>query len=506
MTTRGWRLYAGTAVFVVLVYLFSPVGVWWASGVEPVAGYLGAVGIMLGIRGLPRRVRLPWWILAVGIVCSSSGGILIDLGVGSLNGPDLSDYLYLTFYPACAVTIVLMIKRLRPAIDWAALVDALTVTAGIGLLDWVYAIHPALAAADISLADRVTIVAYPISDLVLLAMTIMLVRSNGRRGGLAPRLIAVAIAGYLIGDWAWVVVGKLHPAWYENVWANRGIDMLYLIALAILGLAACRPEIRDAGPGAAAVARLSLAQLSTLTLAVLIAPGLLVVQVLNHDVANGLAIAVGSTTMFLLVMIRMAQLLRQAERTSKQVRELSRRDELTGLPNRRAWVDELPRVLEQARRDGLPVSIGMLDLDHFKAFNDRHGHPAGDRLLKEVAAAWHSALRRSDILARYGGEEFIVLLPGTDLGQAVAALERLRRATPPATTFSAGVATWDGLETSEDLVYRADMTLYRAKDAGRDRVLAGLSVLSPVSPVSLTSSTSPVSEASVVAAAKVGRP
>ena len=505
MSIRGWRVYAATAVVVVLVYLGTPDDAWWARGVEPLAGYLGAVGIMMGIRGTPRRTRVPWWILAFGVVCSSSGGIFIDLGIGALPGPDLSDYLYLLFYPACAIAIVLMIKRLRRGIDWAALVDALTVTTGIGLLDWVYAIQPALAAADLTLADRVTIVAYPISDLVLLTMTIMLLRSNGRRGGRAPRLIAVAITGYLIGDWAWVVVGKLHPQWYENLWASRGIDALYLISLAILGLAASRPEIRDGGPGAAAVARLGLGQLAALTLAVLIAPGLLVVQVHAGDVANGLAVAIGSATMFLLVVTRMAQLLAQAERTSKQVRELSRRDELTGLPNRRAWVDELPRVLEQARRDGLPVSIGMIDLDHFKTFNDRYGHPAGDRLLKEAAAAWHGALRRSDLLARYGGEEFIVLLPGTDLRQAVVALERLRGATPPATTFSAGVATWDGVETSEDLVYRADMTLYRAKDAGRDRVLSGSAPPSPSSsPPEHSPESSRRSEPGVVTAAEVG--
>jgi diguanylate cyclase (GGDEF)-like protein len=355
-------------------------------------------------------------------------------------------------------------------------VDALTVTTGVGLLDWVYAMQPALADPEMALADRVTVVAYPVCDLVLLAMTILLIRSNGRTGGLAPRLIAIAITGYVIGDAVWVVVGKLHPDVYDNQWASRGIDCLYLASLTLLGLAACRPRIREEGTGAAAVARLSIAQLSVLTVAVLIAPALLVAQVLDHHVKNGLSIAAGAAVMFLLVVARMAQLLRQAERTSRQVRELSRLDELTGLPNRRAWVDELPRVLEEARRDGRPVSIGMLDLDHFKSYNDRFGHPAGDRLLKEASSAWHGALRRSDILARYGGEEFIVLLPGADIEQATATLERLKAATPPVTTFSAGVAGWDGTETSEDLIARADAALYTAKNAGRDRVVAVLGV------------------------------
>ncbi len=95
-------------------------------------------------------------------------------------------------------------------------------------------------------------------------------------------------------------------------------------------------------------------------------------------------------------------------------------------------------------------------------------------LLKEAAAAWHACLRRSDILARYGGEEFIVLLPGADIEQATAALGRLQAAMPPGATFSAGVATWDRTETSEELVARADAALYAAKNAGRDRVFAAL--------------------------------
>jgi diguanylate cyclase (GGDEF)-like protein len=473
VTSRAWRWYVILACAVITAYLFAPSTGWWAPACAMGSGYLGAIAIMIGVRRQPPRVAVPWWILAFAVASSSSGGIAIQLGVGEVTGPDLSDYLYLAFYPLCAITLGIMIKQLQRRMDWAAVIDALTVTTGIGLLDWVYSIQPALHAQRYAFADRITIVAYPICDLVLLAMTIILVRSNGR-GGLAPRLIAYAIAGYLIGDWAWVLVSKLHPAWYDNQWANRGIDCAYLVALALMGLAAARPRIEDQGPGAAALARLGILQLSVLTVAVLIAPALLVIEVVQHRVHNGLSIAAGAATMFLLVVTRMGQLLRQAEHTSRQVRELSRRDELTGLANRRAWVDELPRVLEEARRDGLPVSIGMLDLDHFKSYNDRFGHPAGDRLLKEASAAWHGALRRTDILARYGGEEFIVLLPGADLEQATATLERLRAATPPVTTFSAGVAAWDGTETSEDLIARADAALYAAKGAGRNRVIAVL--------------------------------
>jgi diguanylate cyclase (GGDEF)-like protein len=150
----------------------------------------------------------------------------------------------------------------------------------------------------------------------------------------------------------------------------------------------------------------------------------------------------------------------------------ARTDDLTGLPNRRAWEHELPRELSRAARDDRPVCVAMLDLDRFKRYNDDRGHQAGDRLLKRAAAAWSAQLRSSDMLARYGGEEFAVLLPGCTLGDSQLLLERLRQAMPEAQTVSAGVACWDGAESADELVGRADAALYRAKAAGRDCLVA----------------------------------
>jgi diguanylate cyclase (GGDEF)-like protein len=149
----------------------------------------------------------------------------------------------------------------------------------------------------------------------------------------------------------------------------------------------------------------------------------------------------------------------------------ARTDDLTGLPNRRAWDHELPRELSRADRAEHPLCVAMLDLDRFKWFNDERGHQAGDRLLKQAASAWSSQLRSSDMLARYGGEEFAVLLPGCTLHDAQLVLERLRTSMPEAQTVSAGVACWDGSESPEALVGRADSALYAAKRAGRDRLV-----------------------------------
>lgn len=156
----------------------------------------------------------------------------------------------------------------------------------------------------------------------------------------------------------------------------------------------------------------------------------------------------------------------------RRLRQEAASDGLTGAANRRAWDVELPRQLARARQEGWPVAVVMIDLDHFKEYNDAFGHPAGDTLLRDAVRAWRRRLRPSDLLCRYGGEEFVVLLPGRDLDEARAVAEELRALVPHRQTCSAGVARWDGEESPERLVERLDAALYAAKVAGRDRVRA----------------------------------
>jgi diguanylate cyclase (GGDEF)-like protein len=154
-----------------------------------------------------------------------------------------------------------------------------------------------------------------------------------------------------------------------------------------------------------------------------------------------------------------------------RLEESARTDDLTGLLNRRAWEEQLPREMARARRQSDPLCVAMLDLDFFKNYNDERGHQAGDRLLKQSTAAWGGELRSSDTLARYGGEEFTVALPGCNLSIAKDIVERLRAAMPADETVSAGVACWNGRESAEELVGRADAALYEAKRTGRDRLV-----------------------------------
>jgi diguanylate cyclase (GGDEF)-like protein/PAS domain S-box-containing protein len=154
-----------------------------------------------------------------------------------------------------------------------------------------------------------------------------------------------------------------------------------------------------------------------------------------------------------------------------EVKVLASSDPLTGLPNRRTLDEQLPREMARARRGAVPLCLAILDIDYFKAYNDAHGHLAGDGMLRDCAEVWDSELRGEDIIVRYGGEEFLVLLPGCLLGEAAETVERLRAVTVDGQTCSAGLACWDFKESIDDLLDRADKALYAAKESGRDRLV-----------------------------------
>jgi diguanylate cyclase (GGDEF)-like protein len=163
------------------------------------------------------------------------------------------------------------------------------------------------------------------------------------------------------------------------------------------------------------------------------------------------------------------QVVEQVRRQAGHLRALARRDDLTAVANRRAWVEELQRAIRGAD-PGSPLAVALLDLDHFKDYNDRAGHQAGDRLLREISAAWSSQLRRSDLLARIGGDEFAVLLRDCSPEAAEDVMQRLCASVADGVTCSAGLAAWEEGEPPQALMARADAALYRAKSAGRDRV------------------------------------
>ena len=193
----------------------------------------------------------------------------------------------------------------------------------------------------------------------------------------------------------------------------------------------------------------------------------------------GIASVAGALVIALLSYIGLAGRLHR-----RQLLQLASEDNLTGVPNRGHTVKLAAAALQSARARSQPLTVALLDFDHFKEINDHCGHAAGDHVLREFAQLARGALRASDVLGRWGGEEFLLVLPETTLDTALSSIERLRllalgiaipahdRPQPlPRVTFSAGLATTtEGAGSLDEIVARADAALYEAKNAGRDLV------------------------------------
>lgn len=177
----------------------------------------------------------------------------------------------------------------------------------------------------------------------------------------------------------------------------------------------------------------------------------------------------------------LGMVLMTGERLQRNLDYQASRDPLTGALNRRAFSLVAEKEIALARRQGQPLSVLMLDLDHFKRVNDQLGHRGGDEILCRFVAVVKKVLRGEDLFCRFGGEEFVALLPGAEADQAMAVAERLRNAyrhesaagyetlLPFALTVSIGVAEWRSGEDVERVILRADKALYRAKSGGRNR-------------------------------------
>jgi diguanylate cyclase (GGDEF)-like protein len=173
-------------------------------------------------------------------------------------------------------------------------------------------------------------------------------------------------------------------------------------------------------------------------------------------------------------------LLRQVEEARRQAQLLAWNDDLTGLLNRRRFAEVGERELRLAQRQGTELALVLLDVDDFKRINDQHGHSGGDAVLKAMGRVLPGTLRSTDVAARWGGEEFVLLLPGASGETALQATERVREAIAQQSivsagrvlrwTVSVGVADAAPAETFDALVRRADLAMYRAKSAGKNRV------------------------------------
>lgn len=190
-------------------------------------------------------------------------------------------------------------------------------------------------------------------------------------------------------------------------------------------------------------------------------------------------LAMGALILLFFIFARLKHTYMQNSLETEQLRQRANTDYLTGLPNRRKMTNLIEEALERAQRYSQPFSILLFDIDHFKDINDSHGHDVGDDVLRRIAAIVAENVRKVDRVSRWGGEEFLILAPEADLAHATQFARRLKRVIAEHThnpagsvTASFGVASYCTGDTLHDVLKRADRALYRAKELGRNRVIA----------------------------------
>ncbi|GAA0224985.1 GGDEF domain-containing protein [Cryptosporangium japonicum] len=488
----AWLAFLAAGLIGVVAYRLVPVGD--ATSVVYLALVLaGALAVGAGVWIHRPKAWAAWSLLAAGQLALFAGSVPVYLGpllgFDKPGFPSLLTVIYAAQYPLTGVGLLLLIRRRAPSWDLASLIDAAIVTVSASLLSWVYLISPLTADPGLTPLTEAAIAAFPLGDLLLLAVGARLMLGAGLRPP-ALWLLAAYLVLIALGDTGQSVEALngtllLGGTWPETAW---------VLAAITLGTAGLHPSVRaveelSPTPDPDAGTR----RLVLLAVASLLAPATLLVQYARNAPLHVPLVCATCALLFLLVLGRMARLVATQ-------REVAITDGLTGLHTRRYFEHSLLVEGERALR-GAGLAVLLLDIDHFKSINDTYGHHGGDRVLCEVANRLRVVMRGGDLVARYGGEEFAVLVPNTVPPIAREIAERVRLAiseTPmpvnPTTstpiTVSIGVATMPEDATNvDDLVLLADQLLYASKETGRNRVTSTVNRAADTAPADETAPT-----------------
>lgn len=433
------------------------------------AGLAGVTAMVLGIlRNRPEN-RGAWLLFALGVLAFVSGDITYDvteLRLGEYPYPNWADLLYLSAYPLLWISLY-RLGRGHGERDSGGTIDAAIISTGIGLIFWVTIVGPALADTGTPLLERLVTISYPLADVVLTtAVARMLTRPENRTPSL--RLMSVGSVLMLTADLIYTAMSS------TGEYTGGFVDSTFLMAYACWGAAALHPSMRQRPDTTLTAQQIGRSRLALLMIFTLIAPGLLFVEGASDPTAIAWrSLGIGAVVLFLLVVFRMWGLVQQVTTQAVRLGDLAMRDALTGLANRRAFEQEITATVAA----GSPTVL-LLDLNGFKAVNDRFGHAVGDELLVVVGSRIAAELPPGALAARMGGDEFAVLLPDKPPGDLVV---RLRTAIQRPVHVggqdllvgaSIGIAEPVGAAAGDpvEILRRADVAMYAAKaDGGRYR-------------------------------------
>lgn len=476
---RAWVWYVVACSVGILAYFFLP-SVASQNLALIGSSLVGAAAISLALRLHRPAGRGAWRLLAAYCLFTAGGNTIWFLYDSVLEidpFPSPGDALFLGGYVIEAAGLLFLIRRRNRGRDVAALLDAAIITTGFAVVSWVFLISPLTSDPTLTLGGKLTSLGYPAADLLVLLIGVRLFVGRAVRIP-AFRLLGATLFVQLLADTIFALLNL-------NGTYNTGhpVDALILTYNLGLGAAALHPTMSAlAQPMPPLSARVSARRLTVLTLASLLAPAVLLGQVLTDHFAGLAVTATGGIVLFLLVLSRMAGLVRFLDRTlasrqalEQELEHLVRHDPLTGLANRRLLTERLAKSTSNAAQ----MALLYVDLDDFKGVNDRFGHATGDALLVAVAHRLNGCVRDTDTVARIGGDEFAVLLCDADRLRAEDVAARILHSlrdpitlpdTPTASIHaSLGIALAEPLEPPEHLLQHADQAMYQAKTSGKNR-------------------------------------
>lgn len=482
MTTRWWQAYLGAGGLALAIYFALPSGLI-QDVLYVLIGVSSVVTILIGVRLHRPAHSLPWLLMAVGqLLWASADGLYSwyeDVRrVAPFPSP--ADGLYLLAYPLLAAGLAGLVRLRRQGRDVAGLIDCTIVTVGFGFLSWAVVADPIINGTGASLTDRLIAVAYPVGDIVLLALLVRLITSSGVRTT-AFWLLTAAVVLMIAADTMFAATDIFGDY-------NAVLDAFWLASYVLWGAAALHPSVsRMSQKDETERPPFSRARMVALTVAVLLAPLTLAVQLTFGLSLDTWAVVVSSMALFLLVVARMGMAIREVVATASQRDRLQRvlshevaHDSLTGLANRASVLGQIESALHRGQRAGTLSALLFIDLDRFKSVNDKFGHLVGDEVLCETARRMRAAVREGDTVGRLGGDEFVVLLELLrSETEAVDLADRIVEALAAPITVggvtitggaSIGIAySMDAGTNARRLLHEADVASYRAKASGRGR-------------------------------------
>ena len=425
----------------------------------------------LAFGGGDQNPVLPWCLMAVSQAVYTIGDFVYYRGLyitHSTPFPGPADAFYLGRVPFMVAALALMIRK-RSGGDRAAVIDSLIVGIAASLLSWVVLMKPYTEGA-LALSVRLTSIAYPVTDLMLVVMAVRLLAGKGQRGlsfrFLTAGLILLAATDSVYG---WF---NLHGVTYSS---GSLVEVGWLAYYVSVGACGLHPSMRELGmPPSGEETKSSRLRIAALGGATLVGPGLLATEAWLGERVDALPIAFASIAVIGLVILRLADVMHHQEQAEAEVRYQAFHDPLTGLANRALFYDRLEHALQVSRRHSRGLAVMLIDLDRFKPINDSLGHAAGDELLVTVGRRITACLRPTDTVARLGGDEFLVLAESdATVGTVSAIAERLIDAVAEplsldghevSVTASVGVTfAPGGADDADELVNNADTAMYTAK-------------------------------------------